>query len=241
MQDKPSSEKSREQLIFILVFALICGFAISIGIWWNAASPSKELSAVPALATLEVKVHVKGEVKNPGIYNLPAESRVEDAIQMAGGATENANVDGVNLAAYVKDGYEIKVPAKSAASKSTASGSTASKSTSSRSSTPRSSSSASKSASTSTGKSSTANSSDEKRDTSEALPSLTNRGDESSVNINTASAAQLCGVGISSADASAIVAFRDQFGPYAATSDLLNVVGFTQQEYLKVKNRLSAG
>lgn len=57
-------------------------------------------------------VHVAGAVKQPGVYHLPPNSRVEDAIRQAGGATANADLDGLNLAETLTDGQKIYVPRK---------------------------------------------------------------------------------------------------------------------------------
>lgn len=55
-------------------------------------------------------VHVCGEVAEPGVYVLPAGSRVFEAIKAAGGLTENASERSLNLAAPVSDGMQIVVP-----------------------------------------------------------------------------------------------------------------------------------
>lgn len=57
-------------------------------------------------------VHVSGAVKNPGTVTLDANGRVQDAIAMAGGASSDANLDAINLAAKVIDGAQINVPGK---------------------------------------------------------------------------------------------------------------------------------
>jgi competence protein ComEA len=57
----------------------------------------------------QVKVHVKGEVHQPGVYALPEDSRVIDAVQAAGGAKGGADVDKLNLAARLEDGMEVVV------------------------------------------------------------------------------------------------------------------------------------
>lgn len=54
--------------------------------------------------------HIAGEVKFPGVYSLDKKSRVVDAINTAGGATENADLDRINLAEYIKDAEKIRVP-----------------------------------------------------------------------------------------------------------------------------------
>jgi competence protein ComEA len=60
----------------------------------------------------DVVVDVVGAVGEPGVYRLPGGSRVNDAVQRAGGATAKANVEAINLAARLTDGQQIVVPAK---------------------------------------------------------------------------------------------------------------------------------
>jgi len=57
-----------------------------------------------------VVVHVVGAVAKPGVVSLPASSRVQDALVLAGGALEEAELAGVNLARVVFDGEQIVVP-----------------------------------------------------------------------------------------------------------------------------------
>lgn len=58
----------------------------------------------------KVFVHVAGEVINPGVYELNEGSRVIDALQLAGGATSEADLNIINLAAFISDGQQIYVP-----------------------------------------------------------------------------------------------------------------------------------
>ena len=71
-----------------------------------------------------ITVDVKGAVKSPGIYDLPVGSRVNDAVQKAGGLTEQADSKSINLAQKVSDEALVYVPTKGeeAASQQTASG-----------------------------------------------------------------------------------------------------------------------
>ena len=71
-----------------------------------------------------ITVDVKGAVKAPGIYDLPVGSRVNDAVQKAGGLTEQADSKSLNLAQKVSDEALVYVPTKGeeAASQQTASG-----------------------------------------------------------------------------------------------------------------------
>lgn len=57
----------------------------------------------------EVVVHVSGAVQKPGVYHLPAGSRVEDLLNRAG-LLPGADVDGLNLAARLKDEQHLLVP-----------------------------------------------------------------------------------------------------------------------------------
>ena len=59
-----------------------------------------------------IYVHVCGQVVSPGVYCLNKESRVTDLIKMAGGFTEEASVDYVNLAQKLVDGEQIYIPSK---------------------------------------------------------------------------------------------------------------------------------
>ena len=73
-----------------------------------------------------ITVDVKGAVKSPGIYDLPVGSRVHDAVQKAGGLTEEADSKSLNLAQKVSDEALVYVPTKGeeAASQQVASGTT---------------------------------------------------------------------------------------------------------------------
>ena len=59
-----------------------------------------------------ITVDVKGAVKSPGIYDLPVGSRVNDAVQKAGGLTEQADSKVLNLAQKVSDEALVYVPTK---------------------------------------------------------------------------------------------------------------------------------
>ncbi|MFN4032309.1 MAG: helix-hairpin-helix domain-containing protein [Fimbriimonadales bacterium] len=77
-------------------------------------TPESESPAPPAEPPTpeEIAVHVAGAVKKPGVYRLSPNSRVDDAIRLAGGARENADLDALNLAELITDGQKIYVPRK---------------------------------------------------------------------------------------------------------------------------------
>ena len=58
----------------------------------------------------DVVVDVTGAVARPGVYRLPAGSRVTDAVQRAGGASGGALLEAINLAARLADGQQVVVP-----------------------------------------------------------------------------------------------------------------------------------
>ena len=59
-----------------------------------------------------ITVDVKGAVKAPGIYDLPVGSRINDAVQKAGGLTDNADSKSINLAQKISDEALVYVPTK---------------------------------------------------------------------------------------------------------------------------------
>ena len=91
------------------------------------SSTEKEVKEEPVEQDM-ITVDVKGAVKAPGIYDLPVGSRVNDAVQKAGGLTEQADSKSLNLAQKVSDEDLIYVPTKGeeVASQQTASGTTSS-------------------------------------------------------------------------------------------------------------------
>lgn len=76
----------------------------------SASQAPKTSSLVLSIA----KVDVAGEVEKPGVYSLPIESRVEDALRAAGGVTESADPvyisKSLNLAQKISDGMKIYIP-----------------------------------------------------------------------------------------------------------------------------------
>lgn len=60
--------------------------------------------------SLRIAVHVVGAVQLPGVYYLAAGSRGDDAVRLAGGATAQADLKQVNLAAVLVDGQQLLIP-----------------------------------------------------------------------------------------------------------------------------------
>ena len=72
----------------------------------GSSSDGVQVSAGGRAAT----VHVAGAVRDPGVFRLPPGSRVQDAVRRAGGATDRADLSGLNLAAPLEDGRQVVVP-----------------------------------------------------------------------------------------------------------------------------------
>lgn len=77
-----------------------------------AAKPAGPAVTQAAPKRSAVVVHVAGAVRHPGVYRLPGDARVRDAVRRAGGATGRGDPNGVNLAAPVQDGTQVLIPAR---------------------------------------------------------------------------------------------------------------------------------
>ncbi|HWI48449.1 MAG TPA: SLBB domain-containing protein, partial [Rummeliibacillus sp.] len=75
-------------------------------------SEQKGTTEQGVVATTSIMVDVKGAVKNPGVYQLDADSRVIDAILLAGGYAKNAQSRQINHAQKLQDEMVIYVPQK---------------------------------------------------------------------------------------------------------------------------------
>ncbi len=78
----------------------------------SASSPPADQAAStsPTALTAALVVHAAGAVARPGVYRLPAGSRVGDAVDAAGGLAPDADGDRINLAAPLTDGQRVFVP-----------------------------------------------------------------------------------------------------------------------------------
>jgi competence protein ComEA len=126
--DMPSISRARA---LAYAAAALAGLLVGARVVHGRSAPPADAGA-PAPAALEaepaearqVVVHVVGTVRNPGLYRLDEGSRVDDAIERAGGATRKAALELVNLAAPVADGQQVVVPVAGAAVSATGGGAT---------------------------------------------------------------------------------------------------------------------
>ncbi len=103
-----------------VVIAIITALSFGIGYNWGlhrgsaVCFESSQIEDSPGIAssgvsTSTIAVYVVGEVAKPGVYYLPAGSRIVDAIRLAGGLTASADMASINMAMKLSDGMQIYV------------------------------------------------------------------------------------------------------------------------------------
>lgn len=95
-------------LIFVIIYILFFNETSSQTIEDNVAIV--DMSSKNEPENIKMKVHITGEVKNSGIYELNEGSRISDIIEKAGGITTEADLSKVNLAYQIADGQKIIIP-----------------------------------------------------------------------------------------------------------------------------------
>ena len=73
---------------------------------------TEELHAEPIVIDEIIIIDIAGEIVSPGVYSLKEGSRIIDAIEIAGGLTEKADVRFINRAEMIFDGSKIYIPSK---------------------------------------------------------------------------------------------------------------------------------
>ncbi|MBS3873496.1 MAG: helix-hairpin-helix domain-containing protein [Firmicutes bacterium] len=184
-----------------LVLALACGLALSLmgniflyrqlqqspEVIYVEAPKSQEAPATSALQA-PVVVHVSGAVNRPSVYTLAAGSRAMAAIEAAGGAVADADLERINLARVLADGEQLHISRRGEQSPTT------------------------------------------------STPTSPTPGNVR-ININTATQAELETLpGIGPTRALAIIAYRQQRGPFANPEDLMNVSGIGEKTYEGLQN-----
>jgi competence protein ComEA len=95
--------------------AIIAGLVVAITALFVMRGSSQEVIAAPAPLEIEsismqtLMVDVAGAVVNPGVYSLPLNARVVEAIKAAGGLKKGADTSDINQARILKDGEQIYV------------------------------------------------------------------------------------------------------------------------------------
>jgi competence protein ComEA len=102
----------------LATYGLALAAVVLLGAWYLSRGGEPPAEAPAAAIKVEgndgaakaVVVHVAGAVRQPGVYRMRANARVDDAVGRAGGATRRADLSQVNLAAQVEDGRQVVVP-----------------------------------------------------------------------------------------------------------------------------------
>lgn len=69
-----------------------------------------QISKVETSSNNKVTIYISGEVKNPGVVELKYDARLADGVDLCGGLTEDANLNGINLAMKIKDEGHYIIP-----------------------------------------------------------------------------------------------------------------------------------
>ena len=181
----------------------------------NAGSTDRtELFDAPAEKAPTLVVHICGAVSTPGVYELPAGSRIIDAVEAGGGFLPEADEACCNLAEAIEDGCQIYIMTKT---ESCADGQTEKK------------------AGIQTSPDSDLQTTDRnvRSNSASALESAL-------VNLNTADAAALMTLpGIGESRAKAIISYREQHGAFVKIEDIMKISGIKQAAFSKIKDKIT--
>jgi len=73
---------------------------------------TQDLTPVASETVRFISVYICGEVRNPGIYDAPKGVMLNDIIEDAGGLTENASVNNINLVYQITGNMSIYIPSE---------------------------------------------------------------------------------------------------------------------------------
>lgn len=198
-------------IAIVILVALVVSYVLSIDNKEVSAENVEITKTEVANVSSKVYVDIKGSVKKPGVYQVPADSIVWDIVNLSGGFTKNAYTKNINLSQKVKDEMVIYVFSKSEMSKMN-----------------------------NTVKTDTActtnvinydNCITTEKNATETSTSL--------VNINTASKEELMNVsGIGASKADSIIAYRIKT-PFSKIEDIMNVSGIGESLFDKIKKYIT--
>lgn len=173
-----------------------------------------ELSDASSEEEKTLVVHICGAVSAPGVYELPAGSRIIDAVEAGGGFLPEADEACCNLAEEIVDGCQIYIMTKS---ESCADGQTEKKAGIQ-----------------------TSPDSDMQMTDRNVRSNSTTALDNGLVNLNTADVAALMTLpGIGESRAKAIISYREQHGAFAKIEDIMKISGIKQAAFSKIKDKIT--
>ena len=173
-----------------------------------------ELSDASSEEAKTLVVHICGAVSAPGVYELPAGSRIIDAVEAGGGFLPEADEACCNLAEEIVDGCQIYIMTKS---ESYADGQTEKKAGIQ-----------------------TSPDSDMQTTDRNVRSNSTTALENGLVNLNTADVAALMTLpGIGESRAKAIISYREQHGAFAKIEDIMKISGIKQAAFSKIKDKIT--
>lgn len=169
------------------------------------AGNESKAASVPEM----LSVYVCGAVNTPGVYELPAGSRLYQAIDAAGGMREDADRNYLNLAMELMDGQKLQVPTQEEVRTGAVDAETS------------------------------GNMSGNASESSTSGSGEASSGGNGLVNINTADETLLMTLpGIGETKAKSIIAYRQENGAFSKIEDIMNIPGIKQAVYEKIKTAI---
>lgn len=157
----------------------------------------------------KIIIYIAGAIKNEGVYELDENSRIADCIEKAGGLTEDANLQDINLAYMLEDGMKIYIPKNSESNNhdNTESNATIEN--------------------------------DKREKTVKNIENKNSKTQNVKININTATQTELETLpGIGSSTALKIINYRKENGKFKSIEDIKNVNGIGDSKYNKIKDMI---
>ena len=180
---------------------------------------SDQSSAMQQPVSRTIYVDVCGAVVNPGVYELSSDSRVFQAIEKAGGYLPGAAASYLNRARSLYDGQQIYVPTQEEVDSQTI---------------PLTQDETAQDGVVQEGTAQTGTAADNTADGTET----TQAGQR--INLNTADVSQLSTLtGVGESKALAIIAYREENGPFTSIEDIMNVPGIKEGTYEKIKDKIA--
>lgn len=180
---------------------------------------SDQSSAIQQPVSQTIYVDVCGAVVNPGVYELSSDSRVFQAIEKAGGYLPGAAASYLNRARSLSDGQQIYVPTQEEVDSQTI---------------PLTQDETAQDGVVQAGTAQTGTAADNTADGT----GTTQAGQR--INLNTADVSQLSTLtGVGEFKALAIIAYREENGPFTSIEDIMNVPGIKEGTYEKIKDKIA--
>ena len=102
-------EGHRTLVLSIISLLIVAGLA-AVWLRWKEPAPITILPPAPTATPGPIRVYVSGAVTSPDVYSIPPGSIMRDALNAAGGASGEADLNQVNLAQVLRDGDHVYVP-----------------------------------------------------------------------------------------------------------------------------------